>query len=273
MCHMRRRLDTCAREFFEDRARLSGCRFSRGPNTCLKLCPANGKKAKVTIMGEERMAELEEATIIGLSQKSVNHADAVVPSPTPSVSEKDRDRALACLRYLLEYIGEDPNREGLVDTPDRVLRAWDAQFSGYHEDPEDVLGRTFEEVGGYEDMVLLKGVDFDSHCEHHMIPIQGVAHIAYIPSKRVVGLSKLARLVDIFANRLQTQETFTAQIADTIEKVLEPKGIAVLIEASHKCMVTRGVRKQRARTVTTIFRGKFEDNPNLESRFLRLIEN
>ena len=203
----------------------------------------------------------------------MNDAEAVDEANAPDTSEIERDRALACLRYLLEYIGENPDREGLVGTPDRVLRAWDEQFSGYNEDPEDVLGRTFEEVGGYEDMVLLKGVDFDSHCEHHMIPIQGVAHIAYIPSKRVVGLSKLARLVDIFAKRLQTQETFTAQIADTIEKVLEPKGVAVLIKASHKCMVTRGVRKQQAETVTTIFRGKFDDNPNLETRFLRLIEN
>lgn len=230
-------------------------------------------KAKVETMRKNRIAELEEAAVVGLKSTPVNDEDAVEGNDSLGAAKSDRDRAMACLRYLLEYIGEDPSREGLVGTPDRVLRAWDEQFSGYEEDPEEVLGRTFEEVGGYDDMVLLKAVDFDSHCEHHMIPIQGVAHIAYIPSKRVVGLSKLARLLDIFSKRLQTQETLTAQIADTIEKVLEPKGVAVLIEASHKCMVTRGVRKTEARTVTTIFRGKFEDNPNLETRFLRLIEN
>jgi GTP cyclohydrolase I len=213
-------------------------------------------------MRKERIAELEKAAVVGLNSAPVNDAD-----------EGERDRALACIRYLLEYLGEDPDREGLVETPDRVLRAWDEQFSGYREDPEKVLGRTFEEVGGYDDMVLLKDLDFDSHCEHHMIPIQGVAHIAYIPSTRFVGLSKLARVVDIFAKRLQTQETLTVQIADTIDKVLAPKGVAVLIEASHKCMVTRGTKKKQARTVTTVFRGQFSENHNLETRFLRLIEN
>ncbi len=228
-------------------------------------------------MSESRLSELDRAEVVGLKQAPVNDAEAVSDEigrglTDTMTADQKRKHALGCIRFLLEYIGDDPDREGLVGTPDRVLRAWDEQFRGYNEDPEDVLGRTFEEVDGYDDMVLLKDVDFDSHCEHHMIPIHGTAHIAYIPSDRVVGLSKLARVVDIFASRLQTQESFTAQIADTIEKVLAPRGLAIVIDASHQCMATRGIAKKRVRTVTTVFRGEFEEKPHLETRFLRLIE-
>lgn len=213
---------------------------------------------------------MDDGRIIELDREDSPDADGNQPYARIE-SLREREKALACLRHLLEYLGEDPDREGLRDTPDRILRAWGDQFSGYRDDPEEVLERTFEEVAGYDDMILLKDVDFDSHCEHHMIPIQGVAHIAYVPSNRVVGLSKLARVVDIYARRLQTQETLSMQIAYTIEKVLAPRGLAVLIEAGHQCMATRGVAKKRARTVTTVFRGVFRESPVLESRFLRLI--
>jgi GTP cyclohydrolase I len=182
-----------------------------------------------------------------------------------------REQAQACVRSLLAFIGENPDREGLRETPDRVLRAWEEFFGGYNADAESVLQTTFEEVDGYEDIVLLRNVDFVSHCEHHMIAIHGKAHIAYQPRKRVVGLSKLARVIDIYARRLQTQEALTAQVANTVEKVLAPVGLAVMIEASHQCMVTRGVQKNGAETVTTTFRGSFKDNPKLERRFLRLV--
>ncbi len=183
----------------------------------------------------------------------------------------NREQALACLRTLLTFIGENPDREGLRDTPDRVLRAWEELFGGYGADPETVLDRTFEETDGYEDMVLLRDVEFVSHCEHHMLPIYGKAHIAYRPKSRVVGISKLARVVDIYAKRLQTQESFTAQIANTIEKVLAPEGLAVLVEASHQCMVIRGVQKSGAATITTAFRGCFHESERLERRFLNLV--
>lgn len=190
---------------------------------------------------------------------------------TFGIRNPSRKQAMACLRSLLAFIGENPDREGLLDTPDRVLRAWEEYFGGYGADAEAVLQRTFEEVDGYEDIVLLRNVDFVSHCEHHMIPIYGKAHIAYQPGKRIVGISKLARVVDIYAKRLQTQEALTAQIANTIEKVLAPKGLGVLVIASHQCMVTRGVQKRYAETVTTAFRGSFKDNEKLENRILRLI--
>jgi GTP cyclohydrolase I len=182
-----------------------------------------------------------------------------------------RQQAMACVRSLLSFIGENPDREGLLETPDRVLRAWEEYFGGYDADAEAALSTTFEEVDGYDDMILLKDVEFVSHCEHHMIPIYGKVHIAYIPRNRVVGISKLARVVDIFAHRLQTQESLTAQIANTIDDVLAPLGLAVLVEAAHQCMVTRSIRKADAKTVTTAFLGSFKDNEKLEHRFLRLI--
>jgi GTP cyclohydrolase I len=182
-----------------------------------------------------------------------------------------RQQAMACLRSLLAFIGENPDREGLLETPDRVLRAWEEYFGGYDADADATLQTTFEEVDGYDDMILLKDVDFVSHCEHHMIPIYGKVHIAYVPRNRVVGISKLARVVDIFAQRLQTQESLTAQIANTIDEVLSPIGLAVLVEASHQCMVTRGIQKTHAMTVTTAFLGIFKENEKLEQRFLRMV--
>jgi GTP cyclohydrolase I len=183
-----------------------------------------------------------------------------------------RAEAEAAVRTLIRWAGDDPEREGLIDTPKRVVKAYEEWFAGYDADPETVLARTFEEVEGYDDIVLLKGVRLESYCEHHMAPIIGVAHVAYLPSGRVVGISKLARLVEIYSKRLQVQEKLTAQIASTLEQVLEPKGVAVLISAEHQCMSTRGVHKHGVDTVTTRFTGAFRDDPRLEERFLRLIK-
>lgn len=181
-----------------------------------------------------------------------------------------REAAEEAVRTLIKWAGEDPSREGLVETPKRVAKAFEEYFTGYDEDPKEILSKTFEEVEGYDDMVVVRDIDLTSHCEHHMVPIIGKAHVAYIPNGKVVGLSKLARLVDIYAKRLQTQETMTAQIADAIEKHLKPKGIAVLIDAAHHCMTMRGVRNKTASTVTSQFRGEF-DNARMEQRFLNVI--
>ncbi len=182
-----------------------------------------------------------------------------------------RAEAEDAVRTLIAFIGEDPKREGLIDTPGRVVRAWEDFFYGYKDDPADILGRTFEEVDGYDEMVLIRDIRIESHCEHHIVPIIGKAHVAYMPDKRVVGISKLARVVDTFAKRMQVQETLTAQIADTINNVLKPKGVAVMVEAAHMCMTTRGVHKPHADTVTTTMRGMFKDDPNLRREFLGLI--
>ena len=178
-------------------------------------------------------------------------------------SEKEVHEAV---RKLLLWAGDDPDREGLVGTPDRVARAYKEFFAGYEQDPEEILRTTFEEVEGYDEMVLVKDIGVESHCEHHMVPIIGRAHIAYIPNNRVVGISKLARVVDIFSKRLQIQEKMTAQIANAIENVLQPKGIAVVIDASHQCMTTRGVNKPESSTVTSAMRGVFKDNPRTRNR-------
>ena len=183
-------------------------------------------------------------------------------------SEKEVHEAV---RKLLLWAGDDPDREGLVGTPDRVARAYKEFFTGYEQDPEEILRTTFEEVEGYDEMVLVKDIGVESHCEHHMVPIIGRAHIAYIPNNRVVGISKLARVVDIFAKRLQIQEKMTAQIANAIENVLQPKGIAVVIDASHQCMTTRGVNKPESSTVTSAMRGVFKDNPRTRNEFLSFI--
>ena len=175
------------------------------------------------------------------------------------------------VRKLLLWAGDDPDREGLVGTPDRVARAYKEFFAGYEQDPEEILRTTFEEVEGYDEMVLVKDIGVESHCEHHMVPIIGRAHIAYIPNNRVVGISKLARVVDIFAKRLQIQEKMTAQIANSIENVLKPKGIAVVIDASQQCMTTRGVNKPESSTVTSAMRGVFKDNPRTRNEFLSFI--
>ena len=176
------------------------------------------------------------------------------------------------VRKLLLWAGDDPDREGLVGTPDRVARSYKEFFAGYEQDPEEILRTTFEEVEGYDEMVLVKDIGVKSHCEHHMVPIIGRAHIAYIPNNRVVGISKLARVVDIFAKRLQIQEKMTAQIANAIENVLQPKGIAVVVDASHQCMTTRGVSKPESSTVTSAMRGVFKDNPRTRNEFLSFIK-
>ncbi len=187
-------------------------------------------------------------------------------NPTPSRAEAE-----AAVRTLIRWAGDDPAREGLIDTPKRVAKAFEEWFSGYNDDPEELLSRTFEEVEGYDDIVLLRDIRLESYCEHHMAPIIGKAHIAYLPSDKVVGISKLARLVDAFSKRLQIQEKLTAQIADTLENVLEPLGVAIMIEAEHQCMSTRGVHKHGVDTITTRFTGVFKDDPKMEERFLRLI--
>ncbi len=178
------------------------------------------------------------------------------------------EAAEAAVRTLLAYAGDDPAREGLLDTPSRVVRSYDEFFGGYLMDPVEVLERTFEETEGYDEMVLLKDIRFVSHCEHHMAPIQGRAHVAYLPRNRVVGISKLARVVEIYARRLQIQEKMTSQIANVIDTVLQPEGVAVMIEAEHHCMTTRGVNKAGVAMVTSKMLGAFRDNPATRREFL-----
>jgi len=179
-----------------------------------------------------------------------------------------REEAEEAVRTLIKWAGDNPEREGLKDTAARVVRSYEEFFGGYQQNPEEMLSRVFEEVEGYDDLVMLKDIRLVSHCEHHMVPIIGKATIAYLPNRRVVGISKLARVIDIFAKRLQTQETMTAQIAQTIQNVLEPQGVALLVDAAHQCMTTRGVQKQGVTMVTTRFTGVFEDDKDLRSRFL-----
>ncbi len=185
-----------------------------------------------------------------------------------AVARPTRDEAEAAVATLLRWMGESPAREGLADTPARVVRAWEEFCAGYGEDPAALLNSTFEEVEGYDDMVMLRSIRMESHCEHHLVPILGTAHIAYLPDRRVVGISKLARVLDSFARRLQTQETLTAQVADCIQAALQPRGVAVLIDAQHQCMTTRGVRKPDVSMVTTRFTGAFQDDRDLRNRFL-----
>jgi GTP cyclohydrolase I len=182
-----------------------------------------------------------------------------------------RAEAEAAVRTLLRWTGDDPAREGLVDTPARVVRAYEEFFQGYDSDPIDILQRTFEETDGYDEMVLLRDVSFESHCEHHMVPIVGKAHIAYLPNKRVVGISKLARVLDIYAKRLQIQEKLTAQIANAVQDVLQPKGVAVLIEAQHQCMTTRGVHKAGVSMVTSRMLGAFRTNASTRREFMAMV--
>ena len=184
-----------------------------------------------------------------------------------------REDAEAAVRTLMEWIGENPNREGLLGTPSRVARAYRELFSGYGDDPKEILRRTFEEVDGYDEMVVLRDIRFASHCEHHILPIIGRAHVAYLPNRRVIGISKLARIVDIYARRLQIQEKLTVQIADTIDEVLRPKGVAVMVEASHECMTTRGVHKSGVSMVTSRMTGDFRSNASTRREFLNIIGN
>ncbi len=184
-----------------------------------------------------------------------------------------RDEAEAAIETLLRWAGDDPAREGLRDTPARVARAFEDWFSGYGNDPEDYLKRTFEEVEGYDEMIVLRDIRFESHCEHHLAPIIGKAHVAYLPTNRVVGISKLARVVEAYARRLQVQEKMNAQIANCIQKVLEPKGVAVVIEAQHQCMTTRGVHKPGVTMVTSTMLGAFRKDPMTRREFLTIIGN
>ena len=187
------------------------------------------------------------------------------PAPRPS-----REKALEAVRTLLAWAGDNPDRPGLIDTPRRVVDAYGEWFDGYDADVEKELSRTFEDVQGYDDMVLLRDIEVESHCEHHMAPFLGKAYVAYMPTNRVVGISKLAKVVEIFARRLQTQETMTQQIADAITDSLRPAGVAVLIDAEHQCMTTRGVHHRHVSTITTRFTGQFKSDPALVERFLKL---
>lgn len=201
-------------------------------------------------------------------KKNPNQDKLSLAKKTARPSQKQAEDAV---RTLIAWAGDNPDREGLIETPKRVVNAYREFFAGYDVDPNEVLGKTFEEVEGYDDLVLLKDMRMESHCEHHMVPFLGKAHIAYIPNKKVVGISKIARLLDIFAKRLQTQETMTAQIADTINRVLKPKGVAVLIDAEHQCMTTRGIHKINTSTITKTMKGEFKNNPEMERKFLTLI--
>ncbi|MEZ5774411.1 MAG: GTP cyclohydrolase I FolE [Hyphomicrobiaceae bacterium] len=205
--------------------------------------------------------------------KKLPKGSATTDASRARIIRPSREEAEAAVRTLIAWAGDDPTREGLIDTPKRVVNAYREFFRGYDEDPADELGRTFEEVAGYDDIVMLRDIDVASHCEHHMVPFIGRAHVAYFPAARVVGLSKLARVVDIFARRLQTQETMTAQITQAIQEALEPKGVAVMIEAVHQCMSMRGVQKQNVSTVTTQFTGLFRDDPVQAQRFLTLVHH
>ena len=188
------------------------------------------------------------------------------PAPRPS-----REEAEAAVRTLIAYAGDYPDREGLIETPRRVIDAYDELFRGYHECPAEVLDRTFSEIGKYDDFVLVRDISFSSHCEHHIMPFTGKAHIAYKPVERVVGLSKLARLVDVYARRLQTQEHMTSQIATALDQILKPRGTAVMMEAEHMCMSMRGVEKPGSKTITTQFTGSFRENLDEQVRFLSMV--
>ncbi|WP_274424351.1 GTP cyclohydrolase I FolE [Chelativorans sp. YIM 93263] len=206
-------------------------------------------------------------------EKGAESADKPAYLDKPVVERPSREEAEAAVRTLLRWAGDDPDREGLKETPARVAKAYQEMFAGYEQHPAEVLGRTFEEVAGYDELVLVKDITFHSHCEHHMVPIIGKAHVGYLPEGRVVGLSKIARVVDMFAYRLQTQETMTAQIAGSIQEILRPRGVAVLIEAEHMCMAMRGIRKQGSTTLTSTFTGAFKEHPEEQARFMSMVRD
>jgi GTP cyclohydrolase I len=197
--------------------------------------------------------------------------DDVRLTPAPRQGGPSREAAEAAVRTLIEWAGDDPAREGLRGTPDRVVRSFEEFFSGYDTDPVELLHRTFDEINGYDEMVVLRDIRFESHCEHHMAPIIGKAHVAYLPDQRVVGISKLARLVEVYAKRLQIQEKMTTQIANTLNDVLQPKGVAVVIEAAHQCMTTRGIHKPGVTMVTSRMIGAFRDDQATRREFLAMI--
>jgi len=199
-----------------------------------------------------------------------DHVRAVPAAPGPRPS---RVEAEAAVRTLIAYLGDDPAREGLLETPQRFVSAYEELFRGYQECPADILDRTFSEIGTYDNLVLIRDIPFHSHCEHHMMPFSGVAHVAYVPVERVVGLSKIARLIDVYARRLQTQEHLTSQVATAIDEILKPRGVAVMMEAEHSCMSMRGVQKSGALTITSQFLGSFRDEPGEQARFISLIRD
>lgn len=203
------------------------------------------------------------------------HSDMTVPrdhgESKATTDRPTRTEVENAVRTLIHWAGDDPNREGLLGTPDRVARSYEEFFAGYFQDPEAILRTTFEETEGYDEMVVLRNIDYESHCEHHMVPIIGKAHVAYLPNNRVVGISKLARVVEAYAKRLQIQEKMTAQIANTINDVLSPKGVAVVIEGNHECMSTRGVHKPDVTMVTSTMLGAFRDDPSTRREFLAFI--
>ena len=202
---------------------------------------------------------------------SSHAAQVEEPSRTGPVARPTREQAEEAVKTLIRWAGDDPGREGLLSTPQRVINAYESFFSGYDQDPVELLQRTFEEIDGYDEMVLLREIRFESHCEHHMLPIIGRAHVAYLPKTRVVGISKLARVVEAYARRLQIQEKMTAQIANSINDVLEPQGVAVVVEAEHQCMTTRGVHKPGVTMVTSRMLGRFRSDASTRREFLALI--
>jgi GTP cyclohydrolase I len=208
-----------------------------------------------------------------MPKKSALASVAITPvaKKAPDIQKPSRAEAEAAVRVLLRWTGDDPDREGLKATPSRVVRSYEEFFSGYEQDPEEILNRTFEEIAGYDDMVVLRGIRFESYCEHHMVPIIGIAHIGYLPNNRVVGISKLARVLEIFSKRLQIQEKMTAEIANTIDRALKPQGVAVVIEGEHQCMTTRGVHRPGVNMVTSQMMGVFRDNEATRKEFLSII--
>ena len=186
------------------------------------------------------------------------------------LKKPSREEAMDAVRTLISWAGDDPEREGLIETPKIVVKAYEEFFAGYAQDPVKVLGKTFEDVKGYDDIVFLRDINIETHCEHHMVPILGKAHVAYLPKNKVVGISKLARVIEIFAKRLQTQETMTMQILNTIDDTLDPYGTAIMIDAKHQCMTTRGINKPNVSTVTTKFSGSFSNDTDLRQRFMQL---
>tara|TARA_B100001173_G_scaffold99452_1_gene85892 strand:- start:759 stop:1382 length:624 start_codon:yes stop_codon:yes gene_type:complete len=188
------------------------------------------------------------------------------------VAKPSREEAMEAVKTLISWAGDDPSREGLIETPKRVVKAYEEFFAGYGQDASKVLGKTFEDVNGYDDIVFLRDINIESHCEHHMVPIAGNAHVAYLPKDKVVGISKLARVIEIFAKRLQTQETMTMQIIKTIDEALDPFGTAIMIDAKHQCMTTRGINKPNVSTVTTKFSGLFAEDAELRNRFMQLVK-
>jgi|TARA_B110000495_G_C22769894_1_gene450573 GTP cyclohydrolase I len=191
-------------------------------------------------------------------------------SSNQDLKKPSREEAMDAVRTLISWAGDDPTREGLVETPKRVVKAYEEFFAGYSQDPVKVLGKTFSDVKGYDDIVFLRDINIETHCEHHMVPILGKAHVAYLPKNKVVGISKLARVIEIFAKRLQTQETMTMQILNTIDDTLNPYGTAIMIDAKHQCMTTRGINKPNVSTVTTKFSGSFSNDTDLRQRFMQL---